>query len=67
MRKDPDIILIGEIRDEKTAEACLRAAMTGYLVFSTLHVNDSVGAIQRLRNLGVDGANGAEALLAIIS
>ena len=41
--------------------------MTGYLVFSTLHVNDSVGAIQRLRNLGVDGSNGAEALLAIIS
>ena len=67
LRKDPDIMLIGEIRDEKTAEACLRAAMTGHLVFSTLHANDSVGAIQRLRNLGVDGAIAAKALLAMIS
>ena len=67
LRKDPDIMLIGEIRDEKTAEAGLRAAMTGQLVFSTLHANDSVGAIQRLRNLGVDGAIAAKALLAMIS
>ncbi|MDA2937724.1 Flp pilus assembly complex ATPase component TadA [Acidobacteria bacterium AH-259-A15] len=67
LRKDPDIILIGEIRDEDTAEACLRAAMTGHLVFSTLHTNDSVGAVQRLRNLGVDPSSVSEALLAVIS
>ena len=67
LRKDPDIILIGEIRDEATAESCLRAAMTGHLVFSTLHTNDSVGALQRLRNLGVDSALAGEALLAVMS
>ena len=67
MRKDPDIILIGEIRDERTAEACLRAAMTRHLVFSTLHANDSVGAIQRLRHLGVESAIAAECLLAVVS
>lgn len=67
MRKDPDIILIGEIRDEDTADACLRAAMTGHLVFSTLHTNDSVGAVQRLRHLGVDPSIVSESLLAVIS
>ena len=67
LRKDPDIILIGEIRDEDTAEACFRAAMTGHLVFSTLHTNDSVGALQRLRNLGVDHAIAAEAILAVMA
>ena len=67
LRKDPDIILIGEIRDEATAEACFRAAMTGHLVFSTLHTNDSVGALQRLNNLGVDSAIAAEAILAVMA
>ena len=67
LRKDPDIILIGEIRDEGTVEACFRAAMTGHLVFSTLHTNDSVGALQRLGNLGVDRAIAAEAILAVMA
>ncbi len=67
LRKDPDIILIGEIRDEETAEACFRAAMTGHLVFSTLHTNDSVGALQRLNNLGVDHAIAGEAILAVMA
>ena len=67
LRKDPDIILIGEIRDEDTAEACFRAAMTGHLVFSTLHTNDSVGALQRLSNLGVNNAIAAEAILAVMA
>ena len=67
LRKDPDIILIGEIRDDDTSNACFRAAMTGHLVFSTLHTNDSVGAVERLRNLGVDTSTVAEALLAVIS
>lgn len=67
MRKDPDIILIGEIRDEETAESCLKAATTGHLVFSTLHTNDSVGAVQRLQHLGVDSSTVGEALLAVLS
>ena len=67
LRKDPDIVLIGEIRDEDTAEACCRAAMTGHLVFSTLHTNDSVGALQRLSNLGVNNAIAAEAILAVMA
>ena len=67
LRKDPDIILIGEIRDEETAQSCLRAASTGPLVFSTLHTNDSVGAVQRLRDLGVDASTVCEALLAVLS
>ncbi len=53
MRQDPDIILVGEIRDEETAEMALRAAMTGHQVFSTLHTNSALGAIPRLIDIGV--------------
>ncbi|OGR08151.1 MAG: secretion system protein E [Deltaproteobacteria bacterium RIFOXYD12_FULL_50_9] len=53
MRQDPDIILVGEIRDAATAEMALRAAMTGHQVFSTLHTNSAVGAIPRLLDIGV--------------
>ncbi len=53
MRQDPDIILVGEIRDEDTAEMALRAAMTGHQVFSTLHTNSALGAIPRLIDIGV--------------
>jgi general secretion pathway protein E len=53
MRQDPDIIMVGEIRDLATAEMAIQAALTGHLVFSTLHTNDSVGAITRLADLGV--------------
>ncbi|MFW2371692.1 MAG: GspE/PulE family protein [Gammaproteobacteria bacterium] len=53
MRQDPDIILVGEIRDEDTAEMALRAAMTGHQVFSTLHTNSAIGAIPRLLDIGV--------------
>jgi general secretion pathway protein E len=53
MRQDPDVILIGEIRDLETAEIACQAALTGHLVFSTLHTNDSAGAIARLIDLGV--------------
>jgi type II secretory ATPase GspE/PulE/Tfp pilus assembly ATPase PilB-like protein len=52
LRQDPDVVLVGEIRDKETAETALNAALTGHLVFSTLHTNDSVGAISRLLNLG---------------
>ena len=53
MRQDPDVILVGEIRDHDTAEMAFRAAMTGHQVFSTLHTNSSIGAIPRLIDLGV--------------
>jgi general secretion pathway protein E len=55
MRQDPDIIMVGEIRDLATAEMAIQAALTGHLVFSTLHTNDAVGAITRLSDLGVPG------------
>ncbi|MFG6449087.1 GspE/PulE family protein [Roseateles sp. BYS180W] len=53
MRQDPDVIMVGEIRDLQTAEMAIQAALTGHLVFSTLHTNDSVSAIARLMDLGV--------------
>jgi general secretion pathway protein E len=53
MRQDPDIIMVGEIRDLATAEMAIQAALTGHLVFSTLHTNDSASAITRLADLGV--------------
>jgi general secretion pathway protein E len=53
MRQDPDIIMVGEIRDLATAEMAIQAALTGHLVFSTLHTNDAAGAITRLSDLGV--------------
>jgi len=53
LRQDPDVILVGEIRDLETAEVAFRAALTGHLVFSTLHTNGSVAAIERLLDLGV--------------
>ncbi|MCO4783315.1 MAG: Flp pilus assembly complex ATPase component TadA [Candidatus Cloacimonetes bacterium] len=54
LRQDPDIILIGEIRDQETAETALKAALTGHLVLSTLHTNSSVESIGRLSNMGID-------------
>ncbi|WP_301102175.1 type II/IV secretion system protein [Propionivibrio sp.] len=53
MRQDPDIILVGEIRDAETADMALRAAMTGHQVYSTLHTNSSIGAIPRLLDIGI--------------
>jgi general secretion pathway protein E len=54
LRQDPDVILVGEIRDRETAEIAVRAALTGHLVLSTLHTNGAAGAITRLRDLGID-------------
>lgn len=54
LRQDPDIIMVGEIRDKETAELAIQAALTGHLVFSTLHTNSSVGAIPRLIDMGID-------------
>jgi type IV pilus assembly protein PilB len=54
LRQDPDVILVGEVRDKETAETCLRAAMTGHLVLSTLHTNDALSSVLRLVDLGVE-------------
>lgn len=53
MRQDPDVILVGEVRDEETAEMAFRAAMTGHQVYSTLHTNSAIGALPRLRDIGI--------------
>ncbi|WP_432288778.1 GspE/PulE family protein (plasmid) [Aminobacter sp. BA135] len=55
LRQDPDTILIGEIRDRETAQIAIQAALTGHLVFSTLHTNSAAGALTRLRDMGIEG------------
>ncbi len=67
MRQDPDIILVGEIRDHDTAEMALRAAMTGHQVFSTLHTNSALGSISRLHDLGIVDDIFAANLIGIIA
>jgi type IV pilus assembly protein PilB len=67
LRQDPDIILVGEIRDQETAQIAVQAAMTGHLVFSTLHTNDAISTIERLQNMGVPSYLVASTLLASIS
>jgi type IV pilus assembly protein PilB len=67
LRHDPDVIMIGEIRDGETAELAFRAAQTGHLVLSTLHTNDALGAVARLRDLGVEPSLMASSLLAVLS
>lgn len=65
LRQDPDIILVGEIRDKETAKIAIEAAQTGHLVLSTLHTNSAVGAISRLIELGIDPSHINETLLAV--
>ena len=67
VRQDPDIILVGEIRDLETAEICIHAALTGHLVFSTLHTNDAAGAVSRLQDMGVENFLIASSLAAVLS
>ena len=67
LRQDPNVILIGEIRDKETAEESLRAANTGLQIFSTLHTNDPISAILRLKDLGVDAVNISSCLVAVVS
>lgn len=54
LRQDPDVIMVGEIRDGETADIAIKAALTGHLVLSTLHTNDAIGAVARLMNMGVE-------------
>jgi type IV pilus assembly protein PilB len=67
LRQDPDVILIGEIRDRETAEIAVQASQTGHLVLSTLHTNDAIAAITRLRDLGIPGFLISSSLLAILA
>lgn len=67
LRQDPDVVMIGEIRDAETAETAMQAALTGHIVFSTLHTNDAAGAIPRLLNMGVKPFVLAPAVNAIIA
>lgn len=67
LRQDPDVIMVGEIRDEETAEIAIQAALTGHLVFSTLHTNDAAGAITRLIEMGVQGHLVKSALLCVVA
>ncbi|NOY43188.1 MAG: Flp pilus assembly complex ATPase component [Planctomycetes bacterium] len=67
MRQDPDVIMLGEIRDHETAATAVQAALTGHLLISTLHTNDSVGAIGRLSDLGIDSFKTGGALLGSIA
>lgn len=67
LRQDPDVVLVGEIRDAETAEMAIRASMTGHLVFSTLHTNSALGAIPRLVDLGIDAFLIEDALIGVLA
>ncbi len=65
VRQDPDVLMVGEIRDHETAEIAIESALTGHLVFSTLHTNDAAGAVTRLQDMGVEGYLISSSLLGI--
>ena len=67
LRQDPDIILVGEIRDGETAEIAMRAAITGHLVFSTIHTNDAVSSINRLVDMGLEPYMVSSALVGVVA
>ena len=67
LRQDPDVVMVGEIRDAETAEIAIQASLTGHLVFSTLHTNDSPGAVTRLLDMGIEPFLVASSLLAVVA
>ncbi len=67
LRQDPDIIMVGEVRDAETAQICLRAALTGHFVLSTLHTNDALAAVNRLADMGVERFLLASSLRAVVA
>ena len=67
VRQDPDVIMVGEIRDRETADIAIRAALTGHLVFSTLHTNDAPSAITRLTDMGVENYLITSSLVAVLA
>ena len=67
LRQDPDVIMVGEVRDQETARMAIQSSLTGHLVFSTLHTNDSAGAISRLLDLGVEPYLVSSSLIAVLA
>jgi type IV pilus assembly protein PilB len=67
LRQDPDVLLVGEIRDQETADMAIKASMTGHLVLSTLHTNSAIGAIPRLIDMGVEAYLVLDALIGVLS
>lgn len=67
LRQDPDVIMVGEVRDEETARMAIQSSLTGHLVFSTLHTNDSAGAISRLLDLGVEPYLVSSSLISVLA
>jgi len=67
LRQDPDVIMVGEVRDLETAEIAIQASLTGHLVFSTLHTNDSAGAVTRLIDMGIEPFLASSSLIAIMA
>jgi general secretion pathway protein E len=67
LRQDPDVVMVGEIRDLETAEIAVQASLTGHLVLSTLHTNTAVGAVARLRDMGVEPFLLASSLLGVMA
>jgi general secretion pathway protein E len=67
LRQDPDVMMVGEVRDQETARIAIQAALTGHLVFSTLHTNDAAGAISRMLDIGVEPYLVASSLIAVVA
>src|SRR4029077_11790679 len=67
LRQDPDVIMVGEIRDSETADIAIQAALTGHLVFSTLHTNDSFGALTRLIDMGIEPFLVSSSVIAVLA
>lgn len=67
LRQDPDVVMVGEIRDRETAEIAVQASLTGHLVLSTLHTNSAVGAVTRLLDMGVDAYLLASSLVGVLA
>jgi len=67
LRQNPDIMMIGEIRDDETAQIAVQSALTGHLVLSTIHTNNAAGAVQRMLNMGVSGADIASSVNAFMA
>ena len=67
LRADPDVIMVGEMRDKETAETGIEASLTGHLVFSTLHTNSAVETVTRLLDMGCDSFSFADAMLGVMA
>jgi type II secretory ATPase GspE/PulE/Tfp pilus assembly ATPase PilB-like protein len=67
LRQDPDVMLVGEVRDLETAQICIRSALTGHLVLSTLHTNDAPQAVSRLMDIGIESYMLAPSLLCVVA